>query len=365
MNFLARRRYRKMVHHLLHEARHARHLREDVAPPVEVERLEQAEGELREAWARRAYSRLDALMEALGSRIDVVRPPRRHPRLRENIEILAVALAVAMGFRTYFIQPFKIPTGSMQPTLYGITVTPQVGKKWHDHFPLNLVNMVLFGERYVEVRARVGGLVESAVEMIDENIYLRIRGTPHRLNSNLPLAVTPGVSRVVEGQLLASGRLRLGDHIFVNKLKYHFTHPRRGDIFVFSTRDIHYPRIRRDAFYIKRLAGLPGENIQLDPPYLVADGQRVREPYPFQRLVEARDRGYQGYQLPRTDGSTPTALGSRTQILALGQGEYLPLGDNTGFSLDGRYFGPVKRESVLGPAFLVYWPFSARWGRVQ
>src|SRR5437764_1368126 len=43
---------------------------------------------------------------------------------RENVEVLLVALAVAMGIRTFFLQPFKIPTGSMQPTLWGVTSTP-------------------------------------------------------------------------------------------------------------------------------------------------------------------------------------------------------------------------------------------------
>src|SRR3984957_19704487 len=51
--------------------------------------------------------------------------PYPHAVWRENVEVLLVAIAVAMGIRTFFVQPFKIPTGSMQPTLYGITSTPE------------------------------------------------------------------------------------------------------------------------------------------------------------------------------------------------------------------------------------------------
>src|SRR5439155_6755708 len=47
--------------------------------------------------------------------------PYPNAGFRENVEVLLVAIAVAMAIRTFFLQPFKIPTGSMQPTLYGIT----------------------------------------------------------------------------------------------------------------------------------------------------------------------------------------------------------------------------------------------------
>ncbi len=47
---------------------------------------------------------------------------------RENVEVLLVALAVAMAIRTFFLQPFKIPTGSMQPTLFGVTSAPDFTK---------------------------------------------------------------------------------------------------------------------------------------------------------------------------------------------------------------------------------------------
>ena len=47
-------------------------------------------------------------------------PPSPDAAWRENCEVFLVAIVVALAVRTYFLQPFTIPTGSMQPTLNGI-----------------------------------------------------------------------------------------------------------------------------------------------------------------------------------------------------------------------------------------------------
>jgi signal peptidase I len=268
-----------------------------------------------------------------------------------------------MAVRTYFVQPFKIPTGSMQPTLYGVWTIPQEGKRLGDYFPINLLTMALYGERYVEIRARATGVVTTYHEpALDDEERFYIAGVPHLIRRNMKTHFIPGVTRVEKGQLLAAGRVRYGDHIFVNKIVYNFSRPKRGDVFVFSTDGIPDPRVQsrgKGTFYIKRLAGLPNEDVSLSPPFLVINGKPVEDPFPFRRLVHSTDLGYYGY----THASMLPAYltGPRTHM-KLGPHDYLPLGDNTTASLDGRFFGPVQWKYVVGPAFMVYWPLGKRWG---
>jgi len=361
MNFFLRRKYRKLTKHLLHEAHHARHMREDIAPIGTLNALADAEKKVAMAWQGGGSEEVEGALEHLVECTRHVLPTKPHAWWRENLEILVVALAVAMGFRTYFVQPFKIPTGSMQPTLYGITVKAQSAPGLMDRFPLNLIPMALLGERYQEVLAPVSGMVDDRAMMDDEDITYFIQNTPVRMRKGLSLYFSPG-DQVTKGQLLASGRVKLGDHIFVNKVRYNFVRPMRGDIIVFDTDWLHYSRIKPHTFYIKRLVGLPGEEISINPPYLLADGKRITEPYPFHRLLTAQDKGYIGYILARTDSMTPGILDHEGATLKLKAGEYLPFGDNTSSSLDGRYFGGIPKESLIGPAFAVYWPFGRNWG---
>lgn len=372
MNYFERRKYRKLVDGLLHEARHAINYREDIAPVADVQLVRKGAEALHAAWQAQNPEAMETAAEELSAAIQVLMPRRTHARLRENIEVLVVALSVAMAFRTYFIQPFKIPTGSMQPTLNGITAWPQTAPTWQDRFPINLVNLALFGERYVVVKAKQSGILEMAGEQ-DGEVFFYVGKKMHKVrwsrdpatgryvhDKSMHMYVNPG-DYVQKGQVIASGRVKIGDHIFVNKVKYNFVRPKRGDIIVFDTNAIQDPRIRRDSFYIKRLVGLPGERISLDDRHLVVNGQKITEPYPFERLLN--NTNYDGYAY--TPASQPSYLRRPGDEIQVGPNHFLPFGDNTHSSLDGRYFGPVVESSLVGPAFCVYWPLSSRWGRAR
>ena len=369
MNFFQRRNLKKTVHLTRHMVRHALNMREDVGDKAALAATRAAEINLQDAWRARAWDRLEAACEGAAAAADQLMPSRSFPKWRENLEVLVVAISLAMACRTYFIQPFKIPTGSMQPTLNGMTARPQDGKLWRDRLPMNLVNLVFFGERYVEVKAKATGRLEFAGPLDDQYAY-RIGTAIHLVrlamrpdspyldpDRSMHLHFQPG-DRVQKGQVIASGRVRQGDHIFVNKVLYHFTRPRRGQIIVFDTNFIPGKEplgIRADTFYIKRLVGLPGEKISIRDRHLVVDGQPIEEPAVFKR--QATDSSYRGY-VPRLGSKLPSAAAE----IRVGERQFLPFGDNTYSSLDGRYFGPVAEKALVGPSFFVYWPLGAHWG---
>jgi signal peptidase I len=369
VNYFAKRQLKKTMQMALHLVRHARNMREDVATAEQLAGARDAQRRLEDAWASRDWARVAPACDAAAAAAERLMPPRPFPKWRENVEVLVVAISMAMACRTYFIQPFKIPTGSMQPTLHGVTAVPQEGREWYDRVPFNLVNLAVFGERYVEVKAKDSGVLEYLGPAEDQHAY-RVGGEVHLVRlamqpdspfidpeRSMALHFKPG-ERVEKGQTIASGRVRIGDHIFVNKVLYHFARPKRGQIVVFDTNYIpamEKYNIRPDTFYIKRLVGLPGETLSIRDRRLLVDGRPVDEPWPFRR--QAEDPGYRGYV------TRPGALlNNEAARMEVGEGQFVPFGDNTYSSLDGRYFGPVSDRALVGPSFFVYWPFGSRWG---
>ena len=372
MSYFADRRIRRQARDVAHHARHLRNMRGDLMTRAEHERLDKAEAALAQALKSKDMAAAAKTTERLYEGLQALSPRRSFPWMRENLEVLVVAIAVAMGFRTYCLQPFKIPTGSMQPTLYGIHVRPADGPTLLDQMPLKMVKWFFTGDWYSEVRAKTSGQwVRPPGPLIperrdDEYIYvLSIGGYRHELPTLEGLRIRDG-DYVTKGQLIWSGIRTAGDHVLVDKVRWNFTSPRRGNVIVFTTRRI--PSLPQNTFYIKRLAGLPGETLSIRYPNLVINGEPVTTPRGIQR-VSNREPGYSGYVPALSDPGA--VINSDGASKSLGAAEYFALGDNTRNSKDSRYWGPVPQANMVGPAALVYWPIinthpgPRRWGLIQ
>jgi len=106
----------------------------DLLPPAAITGVTAAINALDETLQEKHAGKIRIKMEELEFAANKWLKPYPNAAWRENVEVLLVALAVAMAIRTFFIQPFKIPTGSMQPTLFGVTSEPDFSHydSWKD-----------------------------------------------------------------------------------------------------------------------------------------------------------------------------------------------------------------------------------------
>ena len=128
-----------------------------------------------------------------------------------------------------------------------------------------------------------------------------------------------------------------GQYLVIDEISYRFEEPERGEVVVFK-----YP-LDPSQYYIKRIAGLPGETIE------IKDGQVIiyNQNYP------------QGMTL---DESSYLAAGTITwgeTKIELVQDEYFVLGDNRQASSDSRQWGELAEKNIIGRVWLRAWPFSS------
>jgi signal peptidase I len=327
--------------------------------------------------------------------------PYPHAAIRENVEVLLVALAVAMAIRTFFVQPFKIPTGSMQPTLYGVTSQNLLGDK-DFQIPTGLARVKdwLHGTSYVHVVAQTDGTVDQISPMRKFLIFnikqsLWINGVEHTIwfppdygESQIP-GMDPFVYRARlnashvyhKGDDVVKLQVNAGDHLFVDRLTYNFRKPARGDIIVFETAGIAKDMRERwgilpDEFYIKRLVGLPGEKVQIgNDRHLIINGHRLdastphfENVYGFNPDKPPHDSEYSGHvngtvaqEYNLSIGVLPLFPDAET-VYDVPANSFMPMGDNTCSSLDSRFFGAVPENYAIGKSFFVYWPITKRFG---
>jgi signal peptidase I len=155
--------------------------------------------------------------------------------------------------------------------------------------------------------------------------------------------------------------LLTGDQLFVDRVSYHFVRPKVGQGFVFRTGNI--PGIADaygDQYYIKRLVGTPGDTLQLQEPVLWRNGKPIEGADAFEKNAR-REGKYAGYFNGSAAGRANYLL-SPAEKLTVPPHSYFAMGDNSGNSLDSRYWGFVPARDVAGRPLFIYYPFTRRWG---
>jgi signal peptidase I len=289
---------------------------------------------------------------------------------RENCEVFLVAIVIALGVRTYFLQPFTIPTGSMQPTLNGIIGYPTTEPP--PNIAVRLFQTAAFGRTWVDVVSKTDDIILDIQEVKRFGVFTRteIRCERNSYVVNCPKrtlieSFRPPVHPLKAGEVIARGYYDTGDHVFVDKFSYNFRTPQRGDVFVFNTLNIPTTdnvlnRMEGPSqFYIKRLAGLPGDELRIASPHLYING-KLAEEEPFKRVMSSKD-GYRGYAQGPSDG----VLWKPTETFKVPEKSYFALGDNSYSSQDSRYWRTVPQQNIMGKGVLVYWPFTRHWGLIN
>lgn len=384
------------------------HYRRDVMPAAEAAELETALNQVEELREDKqtspdalqaAVNRLDKAMRRNGATFY----PKR--ALSENVEMLFVAAILAIGVRTYFVQPYRIPTNSMYPTYNGMTGVIYETEAEEPSLPMQVVRGVTHGATHIEAEAPVSGEIsipltwEGGFRMVAQghrgrkwfgllpeaqhrytlqvggrNVYVDVPAEfdfqqvmMDRFGRPEPGQVVPGPNgsriyntgvTVKAGDPVISFDVLLGDQLFVDRFSYHFIKPEVGTAFVFRTDKV--PGIapsERGKYYVKRLVAEGGDTLQVKFPVLYRNGEPITGAEAFD--LNARQVGeYEGY-LPSL-GEKPKA--PLDEPFTLPPESFFAMGDNSDRSSDSRVWGIVPEDAVIGRPLFIYWPFAQHFG---
>src|SRR5882757_3003825 len=159
-------RYIKHSKLLLRHAQKFLRYKADVLSQADREEIAAGVRRLHAALRQRDRKQIESRAEALDAQLHKLTPVTWESHWRENCEVILVAIVVAVAIRSYFLQPFKIPTGSMQPTLNGI-----IGHPTNAPAP-NILKQILeffvLGRNYINVIAQQ----DERIEQIAPQKYL-------------------------------------------------------------------------------------------------------------------------------------------------------------------------------------------------
>ena len=400
------------------------HYKKDLIDPSDIENIRECQQNVRDAIrakdAKAVKKKCNLLeQECKKSLSTYVRPNA----IAENTEVFFISIVVALGIQTYLLKPFRIPTGSMQPTLNGINGHVLEKEKWPS-LPQRIFQVGTHGRTYVDIVApsdcsivniqdtQVAKFFTRAIVTFSDGSTQSFSSSANALSdiiANYQKRNPEHTGLYTKGEVIAQGFVDSGDLVLVDKFSYHFRKPTRGETFVFDTRGIEevhktveyvYEKdkngnpilgpdgkpIAKDirltdqvggAHYIKRCVGIPGDTISISAEgNLIINGKVTTDKglaY-AQELSYKRAEGFTGYTLVE-DRLYSNPLSTPSDSMQLNgpehrlKAEYAAFGDHTNVSLDSRYWGTVKQYNLVGPALISLWPFThevaPHWGLIK
>ena len=342
--------------------------------------------------------------------------------VQEYVEFFLVAAIVVLGVRTYFVQPFKIPTNSMWPSYNGMTPFVYQDRAEEPGYLGQALRLVAYGASAYRIDAPADGeiliqlnghavpyrevpgrkwmvfptvLKEYTLLVGDETVAVRVpldfdfewtlRDTffPNKSPSSEPASVdlarafaaqreklNDGMyqllrtgKKVTRGERVLSFDIMTGDQLFVDRLSYHFIRPQVGNGFVFRTDNIH------SQYMLDRRTGAQVESYYIKR--LVGtpgDKIEIRDPVLYrngQPITGALAFEKNGRRQGQYGGYTNIGRLESGSVVEVPKDGFLALGDNSANSADGRYWGFVPLKDVVGRPLFVYYPFTQHWGAAR
>ena len=389
----------------------AKQLSEDTQALDEVRKDKNAARENLEA----AVEKLDATLCRAGGKF------YPHRGWSENVEMLLVGAFLVIGIRTFFFQPFIIPTNSMYPSFNGMTYVNYIvssaessetekGSDQKNPPPIafRIFRKLLFGATNIKVVAEADGEVHLRAKRVTGRKWfifptpkiefkLEVGSIIHRFQVPVDfhnitnVLEESGIAEVhkgyggslhvqnmnrsvKKGETILNFEILSGDALFVDRMSYHFRKPQVGDPFVFETDLVksNSPEIFSilsdtdpGKYYIKRLVGKGGDELRVDKPVLYRNGNRITGAYAFEKNASADPETW--VMNPRVPMYPGYSYGSRilkqpTDKVRIPLNHYFAMGDNSPNSSDSRVWGFVPKNAVIGRAVFIYYPFTKRWG---